>query len=330
MRTVNASVVWDAHSCLPIEAGIDFDVLERHRRAGFDFVSINIAMDMTPLPSVLRAIAWFRDRIASSPDKYVLAEHIDDVEAARATGRLAVAFDIEGAACLLGRPEMVDLYARLGVRMMHLAYNLNNAYSAGCHGEDTGLTPLGAEVVRAANRAGIVMDCSHTSLRASLQIMELSERPVVFSHSNVAALAPGRRNIVDEQIAACARTGGVIGICAYARFLGAVPGTADQMVRHIDHIAQTVGVDHVGLGWDYSYPDEGVPLAASEEEFRRWFPDAAAGRDAADTPESLQVPLEHRPLIGEGLSRLGYPQAAIDKVMGLNFARVAAACWPAR
>jgi len=327
--TADLDIIWDAHSCLPIAAGVDVSVLEAHRNAGFDHVAINIAMDMTPLEDILRALAWFRARIGDT-EGFVLASSLSDVDRAAASGQLAVSFDIEGAVCLLEEPAMVQLYADLGVRMMHLAYNLDNAYAGGCHGNDTGLTTLGSEIVQAANRAGIVMDCSHSSVRSSLEIMALSERPVVFSHANAHALVPDTpRNITDEQIRACAETGGVVGICGYNLFLGRFPAGAEDMAAHIDHVASLVGVDHVGIGWDFAYPANGVPLAANREEYEKYFIDGVRSDAQVRSVEEAYVPLSARSAIAERLRDLGYDAAAIAKVMGGNFYRVAAACWPA-
>jgi len=321
-------VVWDAHSCLPIEADVTFGNLDRHRAVGFDFVSVNVAMDMTPLESTLKAIAYFRECIRYNSGKYMLATTVADVETAKRTGRLAISFDIEGAECLLGRPEMVGLYADLGVRQMHLAYNLNNAYAGGCHDNDGGLTELGRAVVEAANHYGVTMDCSHSGHRSSLEIMELSSKPVVFSHSNPLALAESKRNITDEQILACASTGGVVGICGYSRFLGAIPSTGEDMARHIDYVAKLAGVEHVGIGWDYTYPHEGIELAASAGEYRKYFIDATMNEDEGVSDNDAYTPLEHRTVICDALEGMGYGSAEIDHIMGGNFLRVARESWP--
>lgn len=327
--TADAAIIWDAHSCLPIAAGAEVSVLDAHRAAGFNHVAINIAMDMTPLPDVLRALAWFRACVRSS-DALLLAESVADVDRAAASGRLAVSFDIEGANCLLQEPAMIQLYADLGVRMMHLAYNLDNGYAGGCHGANSGLTSLGREVVQAANRAGIVMDCSHSSVRSSLEIMALSERPVVFSHANAHALVSDTpRNVTDEQIRACAATGGVVGICGYNLFLGRFPAGPEDMAAHIDHVASLVGVEHVGIGWDFAYPHDGVPLAANREEYEKYFIDGVRSDAQIQSAEEAYVPLSARPAIADRLRTMGYGDEALRKIMGGNFYRVAAACWPA-
>ena len=149
------AIRWDAHSCLPLLSGIDMSVLRRHKQAGFDFVSINVGMDMNPIDQVMRTIAWFRHWLTQHADEFALIETLADVKAAKKTGKLAVAFDLEGSTMLLGDLAMVEVYRDLGVRQAHLVYNRNNTVGGGCHDDDTGLTAYGREVVRAINRAGI-------------------------------------------------------------------------------------------------------------------------------------------------------------------------------
>ena len=127
-----ADIRWDAHSCVPLKADYDLACLKRHRDAGFDFVSINVGMDMTPVSDVVSMIASFREQIARCPE-FVAARSIEDVRAAARQNKLAVGFDLEGAKPLLANPSMVALYAELGVRQMLLAYNRANEAAGGCY-----------------------------------------------------------------------------------------------------------------------------------------------------------------------------------------------------
>lgn len=315
-------VVWDSHSCLPLASGIDMSVLRRHRAAGFDYVSINVGMDMNPIDQVMRTIAWFRHWLAQHDGEFALVGSLADIAAAQEAGKLAVSFDLEGSTMLLDDAAMVEVYRDLGVRQMHLVYNRNNKVGGGCHDTDHGLTAYGREVVRAINRAGIIMDCSHNGERTSLDIIAASEKPVVFSHANARALVDHPRNISDAQIDACAASGGVIGVNGIRLFLEAREDFAEPMARHIDYMVQRVGPDHVGLGIDISF-DLGIDDHPPQEDRGYWWP--LAGRySSAGTgnagPEVLA------PIV-EKLRAKGYGQDAIDKICGLNFARVAKETW---
>ena len=209
---------WEAHTCLPLHPQADFAPIDRLHAAGVNYVSINIGMDMNPLSQVMSVIGGFRTTIAAHPDRYVLASSVDDIERAAADGILAVGFDLEGAMPLLEQPAMVALYRDLGVRQMHFAYNRNNSVAGGCHDDEQGLTALGRRMVAAVNEAGVLMDCSHTGRRCSLEIMTTSAKPVIFSHSNPLALVEHGRNVTDEQIRACAATGGVVCVSGVSAF----------------------------------------------------------------------------------------------------------------
>ena len=198
---------WEAHACLPLHPQADFAPIAQFHEAGVHYVSINIGMDMIPLPQVMATIAGFRATIAAQPGRYVLVNTAQDIRDAAAAGKLAIGFDLEGAMPLLEEPAMVALYRSLGVRQMHLAYNRNNSVAGGCHDVEQGLTPLGHQVVQAINAAGVLMDCSHTGRRCSLDIMAASSAPVIFSHANPLSLVEHGRNVTDEQIRACAATG---------------------------------------------------------------------------------------------------------------------------
>lgn len=94
-----------------------------------------------------------------------------------------------------------------------MAYNQRNAVADGCHERtDGGLSRFGIELVQAMNRVGMLVDCTHTGYRSSMDVFEVSQAPVVFSHSNARAVWDHERNIRDDQAQACARTGGVIGV----------------------------------------------------------------------------------------------------------------------
>ncbi len=320
------ALIWDAHACLPLHPDADIGMLERHRAAGVDFVSINIGMDMNPLDQILTTIAGFRAQIRKRPDRFVQVVDVGDVERAKASGRLAIAFDLEGGVPLCGRPEMVRLFYGLGVRQIHLAYNRNNAIGGGCYDEDIPLSPLGREIVAAINDAGMLMDCSHTGHSTSLDIMATSRAPVIFSHANPRALCPDLRNVTDEQIDACAATGGIVCVNGVGRFLGDPKAPTEAILRCIDYLVERIGPDHVGLGIDYEYRQEGIDDEPPGLDRSRWWPPEhgyVRGRDIR-----IAAP-EQFPEITQGLLRRGYAEADIRRILGENMLTLARRVWPA-
>src|SRR5262245_8117529 len=199
-----AAVVWDGHGGFDYRAGVGLEQLERWRGAGVHHLSVNVGYDVTPWTPAGEAVSAYRRRIGAHPDTLVQVAGVDDVRRAKREGKLAVSFDLEGMNALNGDLGMVEVWHRLGVRQMLFAYNRNNLAGGGCHDEDVGLTPFGRDVVREMNRVGMLVDCSHSAHRTTLEAIELSAAPVVFSHSNARRLRDHERNIRDDQIKACA------------------------------------------------------------------------------------------------------------------------------
>ncbi len=317
---------WDAHACLPLHPDASFAPLQRYAAQGVDYVSINVGMDMNPVEQVMAVIAGFRARLGAEPERYALVDTVAEIEAARAAGVLAIGFDLEGALPLLERPEMVALYRTLGVQQIHFAYNRNNSVAGGCHDSEQGLTALGRRMVEAVNAAGLLMDCSHTGRRSTLDIMAASSAPVIFSHANPAALVEHGRNITDEQIQACAATGGVVCINGISAFLGNEQPAADDVARHAAYVADRVGAAHVGLGLDVCFSEPGLdddPPGGLDRGY--WWP-ASAGYGQGLT-QIRYAPVETWGEIEAALRRAGFSAAEAAGVMGGHMARVARQVW---
>jgi membrane dipeptidase len=317
---------WESHACLPLHPDADFSPLDALRTAGVHYVSVNVGMDMNPVSQVMAVLAAFRAKIAASPERFLLASSVVDVERAKATGVLAVGFDLEGAMPLMEQPEMVALYRDLGVRQIHFAYNRNNTVADGCHDEERGLTALGKRMVQAVNAAGLLMDCSHTGRRCSLDIMAASSQPVIFSHSNPLALVAHGRNVTDAQIKGIAATGGVVCISGVSAFLGSSEPTATDMARHVAYVADLVGVQHVGIGLDISFrQDELDDNPPGHFDPVYWWPREAGYNRAI--ARMRYTPVDTWQLLPEALAKVGLsaPEAAL--VMGDNMVRVARQVW---
>lgn len=314
---INQALLWDAHTCFPLNPAADLSQLQRYKASGFNFVSINIGMDMDAFEKVIQVVAGFRAYLQAHSADYVLARTVADIRQAQATNRLAVAFDLEGADPLLGNLNLISFYYDLGVRQMLLAYNQDNLAAGGCLEGHIGLTEFGRQVVGEMNRVGMVVDVSHMGYRATMETFELSTAPVVFSHSNPGALRRHARNISDEQIKACAHTGGVIGINGIGDFLGDT--RSKTVVDHLEYVIDLVGPEHVGLGLDYMIDKQELLDYITNHPER--FP-ASLGTDYLAFVEPEQTPE-----ITDLLLARGHSDAAVRGIMGENFLRVAAQVW---
>ena len=314
------ALVWDDHAGFEPDPKVDLEILENWRAAGVDYLSVNVGYDVVPWQKTIKNIGAFITWLEKNADRFTLVRTVGDIDAAKREGKLAIAFDIEGMNSLDGEAYMVSFYYRLGVRQMLFAYNLNNLAGSGCHDKDTGLTEFGRQVIAEMNRVGMLVDCSHTGLRTTLQAMEASTAPCIFSHSNPVTLHKHGRNIVDEQIKACARTGGVVGINGIGLFLGDPAASTPTLVRAITYVADMVGIDHVGVSLDWT-PENLEGLTAANPKF--WPKSEGYGQGS-----NMRVAAPRQlPEITEMLLDRGYGEEDVRKVMGGNFRRVAAAVW---
>jgi len=172
--------------------------LPRFVQAGFSFVSLTVGMDWTPLTETVQHIAAERRRFLNDPN-VVLVETASDIRRAKSEGSLAVGFHFQGTNPFSSDVNLVELFYRLGVRHALLAYNEKNAVGDGCHERtDGGLSRFGVRLIAEMNRVGMIVDCTHTGYRTSMEAMEMSTSPTIFSHSNAHAVFGHDRNIRDE------------------------------------------------------------------------------------------------------------------------------------
>jgi membrane dipeptidase len=311
------SLIWDTHACFPLKPNADLSVLKRYKDSGVNFASLNIGMDIDSFENIMQVLARFRSYIASHPDEFVLALTVNDIRKAKESGRLAIAFDLEGSDPLLGNLNMISVYYDLGVRQMLLAYNKDNHASGGCMEGNIGLTDFGRDVIREMNRVGMIVDVTHMGYGATMQAFDVSTAPVIFSHSNPNGLREHARNISDEQIRACAKTGGVVGINGIGNFLG---GTSSELiVQNIEYVMNLVGPEHVGIGLDYVVDKEELI------EYIEGHPDVFPPDNIKDYLSFVEP--EQFPEFTELLYQKGFSEQIISGVLGGNFLRVAEQVW---
>lgn len=321
-KLIETSLAWDNHGCMPLR-GNDrsfLPQLKRYRDSGFNIVSLNVGFDSLPWENTLLVLANFRQWIRENSDDYILIETVKDIEKASKENKLGVFFDLEGGCVLADQLSMVELYYDLGARWMLIAYNRNNSLGGGCQDDDCGLSDFGRQVISEMERVGMVTCCSHTGYRTSMDVMEYASKPVIFSHSNPLALKNHARNIADEAIVACARTGGVICINGIGVFLGANDTRSDTVVRHIDHVVQKVGARHVGIGLDYCFDMQ--ELEDYVQQNPEIFPPEGGYADGIKfvMPEQLGE-------IVDAMLALGYNDDDISGILGANLLRVAREVW---
>jgi membrane dipeptidase len=259
-------------------------------------------------------------------DRIVHVRRADDIVQAKREGKFAVMLGFQNGTHLDRDIRNVEFFYNLGIRQIQLTYNELNALGAGSTERvDTGLSDFGVEVVHRMNDLGMLVDLSHCGVKTTLDAIEVSKKPVIFSHTNCRALNDNMRCKTDEQIRKLAARGGVMGITTVNFFVSNKPrSTLDDYIAHIEHVAKLVGVDHVGIGTD-----------SSIEGWRKNFPDEKAfwafhnqfkfkpGADVRWPPfiEELDVP-EKFHVIKARLLQRGFSAADVAKILGGNFLRI--------
>lgn len=323
-QLIDAVPVWDHHACLPLRPNDPafLPQLARHKAAGFDAITVNIGFGEQGPEEHLRMIAALRHWLLARPEEYLLLLEADDVERARSSGRLAVGFDIEGANAVGDQLSLIQLYYDLGVRWMLMAYNTSNRAGGGCQDEDGGLTKFGRAMVTEMERVGMLLCLSHTGHRTVREVIAMATQPLIFSHSNCAALHPHPRNIPDDLIRACAATGGVVGINGVGIFLGKNDISSETYARHVDHVVQLVGPAHVSIALDYVF--DITELEEHLEKMKGTFPPGLGYEMGARF-----VPPEQLEEIVVTLQGWGYSNADLTALLGGNLLRLAKQVWKA-
>ncbi len=267
------------------------------RQAGID--AAFFAVDVTPaikswLTFALDVFGYLFDDIGQSGADVTVVRRANDILEAKANGRPALILAVENADCTEGRLNVLRALYELGVRSIGLTHNVSSCAADGCleARPGVGLTHFGVRLVQEMNRIGMLVDLAHVSESAFYSALEVTSKPVIFSHGNARALWDHPRNLTDAQLKALAANRGVIGLSYVLMFIDKEKPSLERFLDHVDHVADVAGVDVIGLGGDFD--GGGTLLASAVEVFR----------------------------ITEGLLKRGYSEADVRRVLGGNVLRV--------
>ena len=276
------------------EAQIDFPKM---RAGGVD--AAFFAVDVTRawknhLTYALDALGYFEEEVERLQEESLIARSAADILRAKGEGKLAAILVVENSDGLEGSLNVLRMLHRVGVRSIGLTHNPRSEAADGNAEErnGSGLTAFGVRLVEEMNRLGVLVDVSHINQRGFWDVMGVTQRPVIASHSDCKAVCDHPRNLTDRQIEALAKNGGVMGVTFVPGFVDAEAPTLERLLDHIDHAVKLVGPDHVGIGSDF---DGG----------------GTALKDATEFPR-----------ITEGLLNRGYSEGDVRKILGENHLRV--------
>jgi membrane dipeptidase len=235
-------------------------------------------------------------------DHFQVVRNVAEYRAARAQNKHAAFIGIQGGNALDDSPEALDRIPDdviLRITLVHLSSSRLGVTSSPLGGSDTGLTDLGRDFVRRLNEKRIFVDLAHISKKGFWDAAEVHDpsQPLLVTHTGVSGVFEHWRNLDDAQLRAVADTGGTIGVMYQSSFLGdpLLGGSAEAIVRHLEHIVSTVGPDHASLGSDW----DGAILPPR------------------DMPTCLELPK-----LVELMLRRGMHPDTIRKILGGNFLRV--------
>ena len=264
----------------------------------------------------LEQIDIARRVMARYPERLSYASSAADLRSAFQRGRIGGVLGMEGGHAIENSLGALRAFYDLGARYMTLTHNQTLDWADAATGvpRHGGLTAFGKEVVREMNRLGMLVDLSHVAPSVMSQALDVSEAPVIFSHSNARALADHPRNVPDSILRRMPRNGGIVMVTFVPGFTSqavvewnrtpaaqrpagasAPRATLAQVADHIEHIRKTAGIDHVGIGGDF----DGIS-------------------DVVDGIEDVST----YPALFAELSRRGWSEADLRKLAGENILRV--------
>jgi membrane dipeptidase len=195
-------------------------------------------------------------------DDFVIVHKLEDIKEICKLGKIACILSIEGGEALEEDLFLLEIFYRLGVRSIGLTWNQRNAIADGVGEGQTGggLTRFGKKVVKLMNQLGMAVDVSHLSEASFWSVLDVSEKPIWASHSNVYQICPHVRNLNDQQIKALVKMGGVMGMNFYPAFIHQEVPSLEKLIDHIDYISNLVGSSkNICLGSDFDGIEEVIP-----------------------------------------------------------------------
>ncbi|MCB9138706.1 MAG: membrane dipeptidase [Caldilineaceae bacterium] len=323
-------------ACMQIWPDADFANAHRH---GVTAYGVTAWMPHATAESALEGIMYWH-LIARRYANLNVAYTVADIRNAKANGQATLLLASQDGDFIKDKLHRIEAFYRLGLRLMLPAYNRTNQICDGCLDRtNAGLSRFGELVVAECNRVGLLLDCSHIGHRASMEIIERSEYPVVFSHSNVKSLVEHPRNIDDEQIKAVSRRNGVIGVVCWGPLLfkpdSVSRPTVDDLVEHVDYLAQMLGTtDNIGIGTDFSLGSYGSHLSDPWGEPAlanvRGNYDKYVISDGPCAPQRFAAGFNAYSQVVDFTNKLhdrGYSEADVANILGENFLRVFDAVW---
>lgn len=246
----------------------------------------------------IRIIQEIKRQVEEYNELAEIAYTPEDILRIKNAGKKAFLLGIENGYALGKDLANIACFKEMGIVYLTLCHNGDNDLcdSAKGNSEWNGLSPFGTLAVQEMNRLGIMIDISHASEKTFYDVIKESRYPIIASHSSSRTICNHPRNLTDEQLRVLAKNGGVVQVCLYRGFLNEKENEASvlDIVKHIRHIAELIGTDHIGIGSDF---------------------DGGGGITGCNSSNELIN-------ITKSLLKAGFSESDLQKIWGGNFLRV--------
>jgi membrane dipeptidase len=320
--------------CAPLlepDAPPSAEILSAVHQSGI--TAINFTISDPTFEGTVSNIAMVETLVERHPEAFLIVRRHSDITRAKHENKIGIMPGFQYSASLEEKPEHIEMFRQLGVRIMQLTYNNRSLFGDGClEPGNAGLSKAGKAAIKKMNDLGVAVDLSHSGYRTTAEGITESAKPVLISHSGCAAVYAHPRSKPDEILKALADRGGYFGVylMPYVIASPTVP-TREHVLDHVVHAINVCGADHVGIGSDGSI-QKTVLTAEQKAAFdkdiarRKELGIGAPGEDRYPYVPDLNGP-DHMEVIATALAKRGQPSSVIEKVLGANFQRIIGEIW---
>ena len=281
-------------------------------KGGIFVVWVDPPYDKTPKDRTKQILEKITEELKDCEDVVHIVKNSEDFDIAKEKNKIAVLIGMEGLQAIEDDIDSIEKLYDYGVRHASLTWNEENKLATGAKGNlDRGLTEDGAKLIRKMEELGMIVDVSHANEKTFWDICKVATKPIIASHSNCRSLCDVLRNLTDEQLREIAKRNGVVGINSYEEFVSydVDKHTIEYLVNHIEHMVEIMGIDHIGLGFDFA---EYLNSDTLQHYTNSSYTYGVKGLEDTTKAKNIIYELEKR----------GYSKEDIEKIAYKNFYRV--------
>lgn len=272
--------------------------------------------------------------IEANPDHLIKVLKAGDLRAAKDSGRVGVIYGTQDTAMVGEMLDRLEEMKKGGIRIVQLTYNLRNLSGDGAlEPRNAGISKLGHDTIARIEQEKLLLDLSHGGARTIAEAIAAAKRPLTISHTGSRALYDHPRNVSDESMKAVADKGGTVGVYFMPFLVPSSHPVTEDLLRHIEHVANVVGEDHISIGTDGGIVPQQIDAEALKK-LKEWQEDrikrgiAAPGEGVGVMPwiEELNRP-DRFQIVAAALARRGWSASRLEKLFGANLMRLYGEVW---